>query len=131
MTIVEIAEKVKAYRCALAEVIGGEPLLQPETPALCGELLAAGLTLLVETNGSLDISVLPEGCIRVIDIKPPSSGEGSSFDMRNLRHARPNDQFKFVAADRADFDRAIEFVNRHGIAGRNEALFSPVKGHCG
>ncbi|MGH7839121.1 MAG: 7-carboxy-7-deazaguanine synthase QueE, partial [Candidatus Binataceae bacterium] len=45
----EVIEKVHAFagfprRVSLVEITGGEPLLQPETPALAERLLAAGYT---------------------------------------------------------------------------------------
>ena len=61
----------------LAEVTGGEPLAQKGTPELCRRLLASGLTVLMETNGAEDCGVLPEGVIRIVDMKTPSSGESA------------------------------------------------------
>lgn len=54
--IPEILESVGRFGCRLIEVTGGEPLIQEETPALISRLLAGGYSVLMETNGSLDIS---------------------------------------------------------------------------
>ena len=75
----DVVEEVRGLGCDLVEITGGEPLLQDETPELCSKLLSAGHTVLVETNGSLDITRLPDGCIRIVDIKCPASGMGGSF----------------------------------------------------
>jgi len=56
-TVDEVFEKVRsltgdgAARIPLVEITGGEPLLQPETPALAEKLLAAGYTVMIETSG--------------------------------------------------------------------------------
>ena len=55
---------------------GGEPLLQPELPELCRELLAAGWEVTVETHGQRDAEALPPEVVRIFDVKPPGSGRG-------------------------------------------------------
>ena len=54
-----LVEKAVASKVEIVEVTGGEPLLQSGAVKLCEKLLAAGLTVLVETNGSLPIDKLP------------------------------------------------------------------------
>ncbi len=80
----EIMDKVASYRCRLVEVTGGEPLLQEETPHLINLLLGAGYKVLLETNGSQDISQVDSRCVRIVDIKCPSSGEKDRNDLANL-----------------------------------------------
>ena len=61
----EIVEKVRslagdgAGRVPLVEITGGEPLLQPETPALAEKLLAEGYTVMIETSGERFVGTLP------------------------------------------------------------------------
>jgi 7-carboxy-7-deazaguanine synthase len=117
---------VKGHGCGLVEVTGGEPLLQEETPALCSRLLDGGYTVLVETNGSLDISLLPEGCVRIVDVKCPLSGAADSFRAENLAVLTPRDQLKFVISGRPDFDWARDFVTTRKLSGRCEVIFSPA-----
>ena len=75
LTPVSLAvEKLLACGLPLVELTGGEPLLQPETPRLAAALADAGLTVLVETNGSLDIGVLDPRVIAIMDVKCPGSG---------------------------------------------------------
>ena len=127
-SIPRLVDEFRRSGLALAEITGGEPLLQPETPALAGALLEAGANpVLVETNGSFDIGPLPAGAVAVMDVKCPGSGAGDSFNPVNLRRLRPRDEVKFVLSDRADFEWAAAFVRRHGLTSRCGAvLFSPV-----
>lgn len=112
---------------ALAEITGGEPLLQAGTRDLALTLKAAGAHVLVETNGSLNIAAIPEGVVAVMDVKCPGSGETAAMDLGNLERLRPYDEVKFVIGDRVDFEWACDLVRRRGIAGRCRAvLFSPV-----
>ncbi len=126
--IAAIVEEFRGSGMPIAEITGGEPLLQEETPALAAALLAAGArTVLVETNGTRDIGVLPAGTVAVMDVKCPGSGCAGSFNPVNLDRLRRHDEVKFVLSDRADFDWAVAFVKRHALVGRCAAvLFSPV-----
>jgi 7-carboxy-7-deazaguanine synthase len=104
---------------------GGEPLLQPELPALCRDLLAAGWEVTVETHGQLDTEVLPAEVVRIFDVKPPGSGEVTR-DFGYLERLRPHDEVKFVVASAADFEWSVEVARRHRLPGRVTVLFSPV-----
>jgi 7-carboxy-7-deazaguanine synthase len=118
-----------AGRVSLVEITGGEPLLQPETPALAERLLAAAYTVMVETSGERFVGVLPREVIKIVDVKCPDSGESGKFDMANLDAVDQKDEFKFVIASRRDYDFAREFVARHRLAERvHQVLFSPVFG---
>jgi len=110
----------------LIEITGGEPLLQPETPALCAGLLALGYEVMVETNGTQDIARLPHGVSRVVDVKCPGSGEGGSFLMDNINRMLPGDELKFVLASIGDAVWAADFCGRHALAGRCPIIFSPA-----
>jgi 7-carboxy-7-deazaguanine synthase len=112
MDITEILERVRRMRCDLVEVTGGEPLLQEETPRLVSRLLDKGFTVLMETNGSLDISRIDPRCIRIMDIKCPSSGEAERNDFENLDRLTPSDELKFVIGDRTDYEYAREVLQR-------------------
>jgi 7-carboxy-7-deazaguanine synthase len=125
LSIEAILETVAGLGCRLVEITGGEPLLQDDTPLLCRSFLDAGYTVLVETNGSLDISKLPPQCVRIMDVKCPASGMAERFYMQNIEHVRGGDECKFVISSRDDFDWAVEFVKNHGLAKRCTVLFSP------
>jgi 7-carboxy-7-deazaguanine synthase len=116
-----------ARRVGLVEITGGEPLLQPETPALAQKLLAAGYTVMIETSGERFVGLLPREVIKIVDVKCPDSGEADTFDLANLEALGGNDEIKFVIASRQDYDFAREFMARHRLAERvRQVLFSPV-----
>jgi len=106
MGIEEIVDKVCGFGCSLVEITGGEPLLQRETPQLLTLLLDKGHTLLLETNGSKNIGIVDKRCVRIMDIKCPSSGEEKNNDLDNINRLNPGDEIKFVIADRVDYDFA-------------------------
>jgi 7-carboxy-7-deazaguanine synthase len=133
LSVDEVIERVGALsgdaagRITLVEITGGEPLLQPETPALAERLLREGSTVLIETSGERFVGVLPREVIKIMDVKCPDSGEAGKFDMANLEAAGQKDEIKFVIATRRDYDFAREFTARHELTKRvHEVLFSPV-----
>ncbi|WP_457574183.1 radical SAM protein [Desulfolithobacter sp.] len=112
MTLEEIEDLLRLHRCSLVEITGGEPLLQDETPELVRRLLERGYRVLLETNGSLDISRVDSRCIRIMDLKCPSSGEVEQNDLENLHRLTPGDEVKFVLGDRDDYEWARDMVRR-------------------
>jgi 7-carboxy-7-deazaguanine synthase len=126
----EIVDRAAAARAAMVEITGGEPLVQEGFPALARALLAgAGKTVLVETNGSRDLSLIPDGAIAIVDIKTPGSGEADSFDAANLDRLRPYDEIKFVLCDRPDYEWAARRVRERELTHRCRAVhFSPAWG---
>ena len=109
------------------EITGGEPLLQPEAPALAEKLLAAGYTVMIETSGERPVGVLPREVIKIVDVKCPDSGEPDTFDMTNLDAVDEKDEIKFVVSTRRDYEFARDFTREHGLATRvHQVLFSPV-----
>jgi 7-carboxy-7-deazaguanine synthase len=126
MSVKQVLRAVGKYKVNLVEVTGGEPLLQPDTAVLCKELLDAGHTVMVETNGSLDISTLPGGVRRIIDIKCPGSGMAGSFLMDNLKRLNGSDELKFVLASIDDAEWAGKFCIDHDEVKNCGVIFSPV-----
>ncbi len=124
-----IQAAIQPFRAPMAEITGGEPLLQEATPALARLLAADGMRVLVETNGSLDISVLPSTALRIMDLKPPSSGMAHENRMANLAHLRKGDEVKIVVCDRADYEWAATVVRDADYPGKTvQTLFSPGQG---
>jgi len=116
-----------AGRIRLLEITGGEPLLQPETPALAERLLAEGYTVMIETSGERFIGLLLPDVIKIVDVKCPDSGEADTFDMANLEALGPKDEIKFVISTRRDYEYARDFTSRYELTKRvQEVLFSPV-----
>lgn len=128
LAVEAILERVATYGCLLVEVTGGEPLIQGETPALISRLLAAGYEVLLETNGTRDLGRVDPRCVKIMDIKCPSSGEADRHDPANLDLLSARDEVKFVIGDRADYEyarRILEFCRRRPI--KVKAFhFSPV-----
>jgi 7-carboxy-7-deazaguanine synthase len=130
MSIEAVLEKVRGYGCKLVEITGGEPLVQKrECVDLVNRLCDEGYTVLVETGGSLDASVLDERAIKILDVKCPGSGESDRNFWENLSRLNPQDEIKFVIAGRADFEYALEIIERFRLQEREPSpLFSPVWG---
>lgn len=129
LSVSAILDRVRAFNCELVELTGGEPLLQASTPELALRLLDSGFRVLVETNGSLDISLLDSRCARIMDIKCPSSQEAASFDPENLLRLTPRDEVKLVVANEEDYAYARERLAEVRSAARGvTALLSPVFG---
>ncbi len=124
----DIVKAAAASRLLHVCITGGEPLLQNETVELAALLIDNGRTVSIETNGTVDASILPESCRRVIDIKCPGSGENGRTHPENLNTVRPTDEFKFVIGDRRDFDYAQAFTDDHVLLSRSTVLLSPVSG---
>ncbi len=129
MSVDEVVTQVEAYGCGTVEVTGGEPLLQPDVYPLMERLLAAGHDVLLETGGHRSIERVPQGVIRIVDVKCPGSGEAEKNHWPNLDLLTKTDEVKFVIRDRTDYDYAKDVVARHNLVERTAAvLFSPVHG---
>ncbi|MDP2815496.1 MAG: radical SAM protein, partial [Rectinemataceae bacterium] len=116
------------YPNALIEITGGEPLLQEGVYPLMDELLAAGRTVLLETNGSLSIKRVPHEVVKIIDLKCPDSGMAEKMELANLDLLAPHDEIKFVVSSRADYDWARAMIEEHRLAEKAKLILSPVIG---
>ena len=110
LEVTDILQMIKAYQCPLVEITGGEPLIQADTPALIKILLDNGFNVLLETNGSQDISQVDGRCVKIVDIKCPGSGEADQNDLSNLNRLNENDELKFVIGSREDYEFALKFL---------------------
>src|ERR1700693_6391714 len=112
----------------VGEVTGGEPMLQErELLPLMLQLLEDGYRVLLETSGERPLERVPAGVIKIVDVKCPDSGEPDTFRMENLETLSDRDEIKFVLSDRADYEFARDFTQRHNLAKRvNAVLFSPA-----
>lgn len=123
-----IVSTIQPYRCDLVEITGGEPLLQSETADLARQLIAMGKQVLVETNGTFSLAPLAAPIVRIMDIKCPDSGEHEKTDWENIQRLRRTDNVKFVISSRADFDWALQIVQKYQLPDRATILMSPVQG---
>jgi 7-carboxy-7-deazaguanine synthase len=129
MSVEEVVGAVRAYRCDVVEITGGEPLLQKDVYPLMQQLLDEGRTVMLETGGHLSVDQVPEPVIRVIDVKCPGSGESDRNHWPNLDRLRPADEVKFVIKDRGDYEYARGIAANYGLTERCTAVhFSPVHG---
>ena len=103
LAVDEIIARVDSFGSSLIEITGGEPLLQAEVPELCCQLLDRHYTVLVETNGTQDISRVDERCVKIVDMKCPSSGQSDKNDLVNLDRLNDHDELKFVMGTREDY----------------------------
>ena len=112
----------------LVEITGGEPMLQErEVVPLMQEMLQRHYQILLETSGERLLANVPAAVIKIVDVKCPDSGEGETFRLQNLDVLYRHDEVKFVLASRADYEFARDFVHRHSLARRvNAVLFSPA-----
>jgi len=112
----------------LVEITGGEPMLQErEVVPLMRQLVEGGYQVLLETSGERPLDRVPAGVIKIVDVKCPNSGEPDTFRMENLETLSDRDEIKFVLSDRADYEFARDFTQRHNLAKRvNAVLFSPA-----
>ncbi|MFH2057611.1 MAG: radical SAM protein [Pseudomonadota bacterium] len=110
MTLEKIIEQVEKIDCSLVEVTGGEPLLQANTFVLISQLIEKKYKVLIETNGSKSIQALPEACIKIMDIKCPSSNESDSTLWENIHFLSKEDEIKFVVGSKEDYDYARSII---------------------
>jgi 7-carboxy-7-deazaguanine synthase len=125
MTVAEVVAQVDAYRCPLAEITGGEPLLQDAVHPLMLAMIERGLSVMIETSGASDVSRIDPRVIKIMDLKCPGSGECKKNRWSNLDHLSARDEVKFVISDRADYEWARDVVESRALSERvNAVLFS-------
>jgi 7-carboxy-7-deazaguanine synthase len=112
----------------LLEITGGEPLLQPEVYPLMTRLADAGKTVLLETSGAIDTSVVDPRVRIILDVKTPGSGEVQANVWSNLGRLKATDEVKFVICDREDFAWSAEVIRTHGLTAVCPVLVSAVFG---
>jgi len=125
-SIDQIIENIQCYPCRLVAITGGEPLLQDQTPQLVSELIQSGYSVLLETNGSIELEAIDECCVKIVDIKCPASGEVQSFNPAVLAGLSKQDELKFVISDRLDYEFARDFLSRLKGNPVSAVHFSPV-----
>ena len=110
LSIEKIIDQTRGFGCRLVEITGGEPLLQKETLLLISQLLDLSFQVLLETNGSQPVRDVDPRCIKIIDIKCPSSNETDSFLDENLTNLAQRDEIKFVIGSRQDYEYARAII---------------------
>lgn len=127
MTFDEVLADVARQKIQLVELTGGEPLAQKGCTTLAHQLVEAGYKVLIETGGSEDVAPLDSRVHVIMDIKCPGSGMHERNLWSNLDALKPTDEIKFVLADRADYDWALDVIKNRNLE-RFKLLFSPAFG---
>ncbi|MGM0567981.1 MAG: 7-carboxy-7-deazaguanine synthase QueE [Elusimicrobiota bacterium] len=122
---IEIKEKILSFNIPLTVITGGEPLMQEGLKTLIKLLCHEKIKILIETNGSYDISEIPSRVRIIMDYKTPSSGESKKMIKQNLFKLQEKDELKFVVANCDDFRWALKIINSNSI-NAGEILFSPA-----
>jgi len=128
VTLPVLLARIADYGVNTVCVTGGEPLAQKHCPALLRALADAGYSVSLETSGAMDVSLLDPRISRIVDIKPPASGESSRNRWENLAHLNARDEIKFVLADHDDYEWARAVIAERKLADLCPVLLSPVQG---
>ena len=128
VTLNSILTRVAEYGVSTVCVTGGEPLAQKNCPTLLSALCDAGYSVSLETSGALDVGMVDPRVSRIVDIKPPESGEEARNRWENIAHLTPRDEIKFVLASRADYEWARDVMRSQKLDQVCPILFSPVQG---
>jgi len=127
-SIASLLREVTKNRTRNVCLTGGEPLLQRESVELVSRLSQRGVTTVIETGGSLDVSPylgFPHVVLSV-DVKCPSSRMETRNRWANLPLLREGDVIKFVIGDRKDYQYARRVLRTY--RGPATPLFQPVWG---
>lgn len=127
-TLPGILDKVAEYGTPYVTVTGGEPLAQRNCLALLDALCNAGYDVSLETSGALDVAEVDARVSRIVDIKPPGSGEVDKNRWENLGLLSREDEIKFVLADQEDYEWALAVMARDDFPKDVPVLLSPVHG---
>ena len=130
VSIDDVLRQVRVFGCRLVEVTGGEPLGQKEALTLIERLCGEDFEVLIETGGYFPTEAVDERARIILDVKCPASGEADRNHWPNLDRLRADrDEVKFVIANRADWDYAIDVIKRYELEQRSKAvLISPAWG---
>ncbi len=128
VSVESIVDRVKKFDVRLVEVTGGEPLIRPGAKSLVSALADEGFEILVETNGTVDISLFDRRASYIVDIKTPGSGAGQIFLKSNFLCLTKRDEIKFVITSRDDFDWSVDSCRKQGLTEKSSVLFSPAWG---
>jgi 7-carboxy-7-deazaguanine synthase len=126
MPIGSILEYVAGFKAKLVCITGGEPLSEKDTPLLIDELLKRNYTVLVETNGSLDIRMIPQEAIKIMDIKCPDSNMSHLMHWQNINYLTKSDEVKFVLHSRSDYAWAKEVMEKYHLSETTNVLIGTV-----
>ncbi len=124
-----LIDKIESYSPQNICITGGEPLAQLEPCVeLMKKLCEKGYPVSLETSGSIDIAKVDSRVIKVMDLKPPDSGEMSKNRYSNIAYLDLNDEVKFVIKSRKDYDWAKMQIDQHQLCDKTNVIISPCFG---
>jgi 7-carboxy-7-deazaguanine synthase len=127
-TLADILAQTARHGTPYVTVTGGEPLAQKNCLAVLTALCDAGYEVSLETGGAHDVALVDSRVSRIVDIKPPGSGEVNQVRWDNLAVLTRRDEIKFVLADREDYEWALAVMQRDDFPRDVPVLLSPVWG---
>lgn len=128
MSIGSILERVAGFKTKLVCITGGEPLSDNATPLLLDKLLGKNYTVLVETNGSYDIRMIPQDAIKIMDIKCPDSNMSHMMHWQNVGYLTKKDEVKFVLHSRSDYEWARGIIIKYRLSEITHVLMGTAFG---
>lgn len=126
MSFSEIIAATKQHQTPYVCVTGGEPLAQKRVLKLLDQLIENNFKVSLETAGSLSVAEVNPAVIKVVDLKAPGSGEVTKNLYENIPLLNMQDQIKFVIADDADYQWALNVINEFNLQQQCQILMSPV-----
>ncbi|KHE92170.1 7-carboxy-7-deazaguanine synthase [Candidatus Brocadiaceae bacterium S225] len=126
MSLDEILQRVNGYESGNVCITGGEPLLQENISKLINLLKKNHYNVYIETNGSMNIDVLPKGIVRIVDIKCPGSGMEQEMDWQNIKRLKNKDEVKFIISSKEDYEWAKGITMKYKIRDTATVLFGLV-----
>lgn len=134
VALADLVAWVVQQPCVCVTLTGGEPMLQPDLPALVSALCALDALEVVEieTNGSVDLTPLalarPEKLQFTMDYKLPSSGMEAQMRTENFALLAPQDVVKFVIGTQDDLDTTARVIRTFDLERCCRIYLSPVSG---
>lgn len=138
MTIDEVYEEVNHLGQSgdILEITGGEPLLQVDAVNELIKKVKKNIpmssigTILIETNGSIDIGKLKnrwsKNIVIIMDWKLPSSKMTDKMLVSNLRKLKTCDELKFVIGDMKDYNYMKKLLEEHENVINCQILISTI-----
>jgi 7-carboxy-7-deazaguanine synthase len=126
--IPDLIQLVRGFETEHVLLTGGEPLAQRGSFELANRLASENFIVLVETNGTMNISSLASNVVAVMDIKCPGSQQTHMMNWDNISALRPTDEVKFVVSDRTDYEWAKEIISKYFAGLPQRVLMSAVFG---
>jgi len=120
ISIEEILKKVMSFPNSVICVTGGEPLIQENCRDLIEILHDAGYSVVLETNGTIDIYPIVNYCNVILDYKleyPARMIES------NHKYLYDDDAIKFVISNGYEFNLACEVIEQ--VRSNPVFVFSP------